>query len=117
MAIHKENKGKPEVAYVYRSFIEAIAQVRMYGAKKYENYESWTDVPSEDFYNAAQRHLLAAIDATMNPMNKGNPLFEVDESGLLHLAHAACDIMYLIERRHRDEIELLHQVTSFAERE
>jgi hypothetical protein len=89
----KEKKGKPALTLVYTSFMEAVARVRMFGVKKYGHREDWRTVPKEDYYDAAIRHLQQAKTAEL----EGNGEVIDFESKELHLAHCACDIMFLIE--------------------
>lgn len=68
--------------------LEAIASVLTFGAKKYAAH-SWQTVPNGDErYLAAQlRHITA--------VQKGEQLDP--ESGLHHLAHAACNALFILE--------------------
>ena len=90
----KIDQGKPKLALVYTSFINATARVREYGLIKYPDAENWRTTPTVDHYNALLRHVLAAKAALLKEA-EGSELD--DESGLHHLAHAACNIMFLIE--------------------
>lgn len=68
--------------------IEAISQVLTFGAKKYSDH-NWQKVEGgEQRYKAAMmRHVLASA--------KGE---KVDsETGLSHLAHAACCVLFMLE--------------------
>lgn len=68
--------------------IEAISQVLTFGAKKYSDH-NWQKVEGgEQRYKAAMmRHVLAST--------KGE---KVDsETGLSHLAHAACCVLFMLE--------------------
>lgn len=97
----KESEGKPKVNLVYYSLMREIAKVREYGIKKYGGRAEWRDVPTEDYFDAAIRHLVKAKAAMFD---EESIFTEVDEeSGLLHLAHAASDIMFLIERYYYKE--------------
>jgi hypothetical protein len=79
--------GKAPLALLPRFSLEATADVVGFGAQKYAMHNwrkgiSWTSIMS-----SALRHLLA--------FNDGEDLDK--ESGLSHLAHALCDIMFLLE--------------------
>lgn len=91
LAVHpgKEDKDKPMPSLVYRSFINAIAHVRAYGANKYGDTENWRGINDtvRRYLDAALRHLFAYAEGEyMDP-----------ESNLSHLSHAACSIMFIIE--------------------
>ena len=69
--------------------IEDIIRVLMFGASKYEenNWKNGSSKKDMDrTYAAALRHLTA--------WKKGEEC--ADDSGLLHLSHAACDIIFMI---------------------
>ena len=65
-----------------------VVKVLTYGAKKYAP-ENWRKVqdPQDRYFAAAMRHLVARRDG-----QKLDP-----ESGLPHLAHAACCILFMLE--------------------
>ena len=67
--------------------IERVVEILTYGAKKYAP-ESWQSVRpfSRRYYAAAMRHLSA--------WRQGEIVDE--ESGLDHLAHAACNLLFLM---------------------
>lgn len=91
----KEKEGKPELGLVYYTLMEEVAKVRTYGITKYGARFSWRDVPVEYYYDAAIRHLMKAKSAMFDEQTQFSDVDE--ESGLLHLSHAAADIMFLIE--------------------
>jgi hypothetical protein len=68
----------------------AIASVITLGAKKYEPY-NWQKLDRFDdrFYAAALRHLLAW---------RGGELLD-PETGLPHLAHAGCNVVFLLSKQ------------------
>lgn len=86
----KTDDGKLRLTLVPREIIKAIAEVRMYGVKKYPDGggDNWKRVEPQRYRDAAFRHFLAYLDdhAGMDP-----------ESGLPHLWHLACNIAFLIE--------------------
>ena len=83
----KFDSGKNRLDLIDPSFILRIGRVLTFGANKYED-NSWKQVPDavNRYYAAAMRHLMAYRD--------GEVLDQ--ESGLPHLAHAACNIMFLM---------------------
>ena len=91
----KADKGKLELSLVNPELVKAVAEVRMYGTKKYGDSENWRKVEPKRYVDALYRHLLAYIE--------GN---EVDEeSGLSHLAHMACNISFLLDKEYLKEHE------------
>ena len=85
MAGTKFDEEKPRLDLVTPEFIEGVAKVLTFGAKK---YDAWNWAEGIDFsrvYGAAQRHL--------NEWKKGTNYDE--ETGLNHLYHAACCLMFL----------------------
>lgn len=84
----KADAGKLQITLVPRQIIRDIAEVRMYGNKKYGDPENWRSVRPERYRDALMRHLLAYLD---------DPDSADDESGLPHLWHAACNIAFLCE--------------------
>jgi hypothetical protein len=88
--LSKKDEGKYEPTLVYRSAIENIARVRAYGVKKHGHREDWRTTDMVKHYDAALRHIFA--DLSGESIDK--------ESGELHLAHAMCNLMFLIESRY-----------------
>jgi hypothetical protein len=84
----KADAGKLQITLVPRQIIRDIAEVRMYGNKKYGDPENWRSVSPERYRDALMRHLLAYLD---------DPDSADDESGLPHLWHAACNMAFLCE--------------------
>lgn len=84
----KLNEDKYEPTLVYTSLIRTIARVRRFGTDKHKHSEDWRTTQEADHYKAMLRHIYAAMDGEIYD----------EESGLLHLAHAACNIMFEIER-------------------
>lgn len=84
----KKDLGKPELTLVPRQIIFDIAEVRMYGNKKYGDSNNWKTVEKERYRDAAFRHFMAYLD---------DPQGSDDESGLPHLWHLACNIAFLCE--------------------
>ena len=78
-------KIRPDL--VEPSLIEAIGKVRTYGVKKYHEEQSWRKVEKKRYIAEAMRHFEAyrAGETTDS------------ESGMPHLWHCACNLMFLIE--------------------
>ncbi|QHR71805.1 putative phosphodiestherase [Escherichia phage forsur] len=87
----KYDGGKPRMALLLDgcpNALEAVASVLTFGAQKYAAH-SWQTVPEgeERYKSALLRHLTA--------VGKGEELDP--ESGLHHLAHAACNALFILE--------------------
>ena len=84
----KHDQDKPRIDLIPPQAIIDIAEVLTYGAGKYDSH-NWRDNGGLDYsrlYAAAQRHLLSFWD--------GQSLDK--ETGMSHLAHAACCIVFLM---------------------
>jgi len=83
----KDDAGKPEWSLMPMGSIEQVLGVLMHGKKKY-SADNWKKVPDakDRYFNAAMRHLMA--------WHKGEK--QDQESGLAHLAHAACCLLFLM---------------------
>ena len=68
--------------------VEKIVEIMTYGAKKYAP-NNWQKVKANRYYAAMFRHLVAEL--------KGEDCDQ--ESGLLHLSHAACNILFLLWKK------------------
>ena len=84
----KADEGKPELSLVPTQVIKDIAEVRVYGVKKYGDNESWRMVEKQRYIDALYRHLLDYID---------NNKAVDEESGIPHIKHMACNIAFLSE--------------------
>ena len=83
----KHDQDKPAMELLPFVAIEKVAEVLSFGAKKYgENNWRRVDRPNR-YLGAALRHLVA--------YGRGE-VFD-KESGLSHLAHAACCVLFLLE--------------------
>jgi hypothetical protein len=85
MTFEKFDNGKAQMSLLDPHFIEGIAEVLTIGAKKYSP-DNWKRCKDKSRYvDALYRHFTAYM--------KGE---EVDpESGLSHLYHMGCNIMFL----------------------
>lgn len=86
----RQDDGKPRMALLSPIAMEEIAKVLTFGAEKYgdNNWRGgfkWTRVA-----NCLLRHIFAWL--------RGED--KDKESGLSHLAHAGCNIMFLLEFEH-----------------
>ena len=82
----KYDAGKDPIALLDSFALTQLAKVLGYGEFKYEAHNWRKGMAWSRVYSAAQRHLLAWNDGE-----------DIDpESGLPHLAHAFCCIMFLL---------------------
>jgi hypothetical protein len=84
---HKHDAGKADWSLLPLASLEPVVRVLEFGAAKYAR-EGWRSVPDAKrrYFAAALRHLAKhqageAADA---------------ESGISHLAHAACNLLFLL---------------------
>lgn len=90
----KKDKEKTNLAILLDTSkaIEEIAKVMEYGANKYSR-ENWRNVDDKERYIAATlRHIFEYKNKKLD-----------DESGLNHLAHAACSLIFLLELENENE--------------
>jgi len=108
----KHDAGKPEWDLVPALPMEEVVKVLTYGHKKYAR-DNWmlVDDPIRRYYAAAMRHLHAYQVARFVEEDSACALDH--ESGLHHLAHAACNLLFLLWhdqeevaqcQRHRSEL-------------
>ena len=83
----KRDDGKYKAHLVNKEIIEAIARVREFGVAKYGGEHGWKMMTEVDYLDAMLRH----ADACRSDINSRDK-----ESGILHLAHVACNIMFLL---------------------
>ena len=81
----KHDNNKPRMDLIDPAFLEGLAEVLTFGAKKYDAHNWRSGIQYSRLIAAAYRHLGA--------INRGN---DVDsESGLPHVYHLACCVMFL----------------------
>lgn len=81
----KYDGGKPGLDLIDRSWLIETAKVLDFGAKKYAAYNWRGGIQYSRLTGAALRHILAFNDGEDND----------PETGLSHLAHASCCLMFL----------------------
>lgn len=91
----KLDNGKPGMSLLPSKPLQEIAKVLDYGATKYSSHNWRKGINFSRVYSALQRHLGA--------WNEGQDLDE--ETKLNHLAHAACNILFLLEYQLSDKAE------------
>lgn len=84
----KADAGKLQITLVPTRIIEDIAEVRMYGNKKYHDPNNWKQVEIERYRDALCRHLLAYIR---------DPNSVDEESGIPHYKHMATNMAFICE--------------------
>lgn len=86
----KDDGGKPPLGLLPRYSLEQIAAVLGFGAEKYGAHNWREDIAVQRNLDAALRHIYAA-----NEREDTDP-----ESGLPHLAHAICCLMFALNTIH-----------------
>lgn len=91
----KRDEGKLQISLVPMQIVRDIAEVRMYGNRKYGDPENWRQVEKQRYIDALLRHLLAYLE---------DPNGVDDESGIKHYKHVACNLAFICEME-REEAE------------
>lgn len=84
----KADAGKLELSMVPMQIVRDIAEVRMYGNRKYGDPNNWKQVELQRYINAMLRHTLAFVE---------DPYGVDDESGIPHYKHAECNWAFISE--------------------
>lgn len=86
----KADAGKPRLTLVPQQIIWDIAEVRMYGNRKYPEGgpDNWMQVEAQRYRDAAFRHFLAYLK---------DPESVDQESGIKHRKHLECNLAFLAE--------------------
>lgn len=84
----KADEGKLELSLVPPQIIRDIAEIRMYGNRKYGDPENWRQVELKRYVDAFFRHWLLYIE---------EPTGVDEESGLHHYKHCACNLAFICE--------------------
>jgi hypothetical protein len=79
----KDNKGKLDYTLLPWICVDEVVKVLMHGADKYDRF-NWMKVPQQEYAKAAFRHIIADQKGEMCDK----------ESGLPHLAHAVCCLLF-----------------------
>lgn len=82
----KHDKGKPDFTYLSYEFLEQVALVRDFGSKKYSRSNWKKGFKVTRSLAACLRHIFSFLRGEDNDR----------ESGLSHLAHAACCLEHAI---------------------
>ncbi len=90
----KHDEGKLQIHLVPPQIIRDIAEVRMYGNKKYKDPDNWKSVEKWRYVDALLRHLLLYLE---------DPDGVDEESGIKHYKHAACNMAFICAMEAKDE--------------
>ena len=82
----KADAGKLELSMVPMQIVRDIAEVRMYGNRKYGDPNNWKQVELQRYINAMLRHTLAFVE---------DPYGVDEESGIPHYKHAECNWAFI----------------------
>lgn len=80
----KADADKPRMELLDASFLEGIARVLTFGAKKYEDHNWRKGLMTTRTIGACLRHIFAWLRGEDND----------EETGENHLLHAACELMF-----------------------
>lgn len=106
MSFTKHDAGKLRFDLIDPYFLEGLADVLTRGAAKYSP-DNWKNCPApfERYYSALQRHLTAYAKGEQHDA----------ETGLSHLYHAACCLMFLAYFERDVEVPKMESSTSIKE--
>lgn len=82
----KFDQNKPDYSLVPFGALDEVVKVLTHGSKKYDRF-NWEKVEDIRYQAAALRHISAYMQG-----EKFDP-----ETGINHLAHAICSLMFLVE--------------------
>lgn len=98
----KYDQNKHKLSQFPREAMEAVCEVMEYGARKYEK-GSWNRVDVQRYIDAAARHLYAMQDINENGKECINLAKKDEESGIEHLYHLACNVVYAVSLYRREK--------------
>lgn len=99
----KHDQNKPDWNLIEFEFIGLMVEVMTFGAKKYAP-NNWKGLQPERVFSALMRHINASLNEELDK-----------ESGVDHLAHAACNLMMLWYLKNNQESDRLSDVNSSNE--
>ena len=88
----KFDAGKLELDLVPVQIARDIAEVRMYGNKKYGDPNNWKTVELRRYVNAMLRHMAAFVEDYES---------RDEESGIYHYRHMACNMAFICDMMKR----------------
>lgn len=84
----KRDGGKLQLSLVPMQIIKDVAEVRMFGNRKYGDPDNWKSVEIRRYVDALLRHTLEFV----------RDIDSVDaESGIAHYKHMACNMAFICE--------------------
>lgn len=91
------NQDKLRYDLIPPEFITALAEVFTFGAKKYtpNNWKGFTPEQQEEIKGSLLRHIYAYLEGEEND----------PESGLSHLAHAGCNLAFMIYFKNKGDFK------------
>lgn len=92
--IAKDDDEKLKLSLVPSQIIRDIAEIRMYGNRKYGSPDNWKKVEMRRYVDALYRHFLAFVD---------DPYSVDEESGFPHIKHIACNVAFICEMMKGDK--------------
>lgn len=96
----KFDDGKPDLSMISWELMEAVAKVRMFGAKKYSRGQWKKGFKVTRSCAAALRHIFQFLAGETND----------PESGESHLAHAVCSLEHAIySMKHQPHLDDRHE--------
>lgn len=91
----KADSGKPRYELVPQAALAEVVKVLTHGASKYGDF-NYMLVEDERYIGAIGRHLAQHLGVSL----EGEEVSEYDQhTGLLHLAHIACNALILLQKR------------------
>jgi len=97
----KDDAGKLRWRLLPIDALRGVVQVLEFGANRYGEW-NWVLVPGHEdrYYDATIRHLTSWYEA----VRSGDAVMRRDpESGLSHLAHAACCVLFLLSQELKEK--------------
>lgn len=82
----KYDQGKPDYSLLPFASVDDVVSVMTYGAEKYDRF-NWKNVSEIRYQAAAMRHISAYMQGESADT----------ETGHSHLAHAVCNLLFLME--------------------
>lgn len=97
----KDDFGKTRWSLLIFSGLKEVVKVREKAISKYGNSEAWREPEPSRFFDAALRHILKYSDGSKYD----------DETGLNHLAHVICNLMFVLAKEAENDVSNLFNET------